>query len=665
MTRRLPPVPLALAAGVAFALAGSLAQAQSPAPAAPAPAPYRDRVIASDQLAPLPPDEDEAEAEALQGPPRSLRLELNASRTERANQSFEEHGLGAEGFWESATLGSFSLDAALFWRNRARTGGDELNGAATLWQRQLYFDGGWRADNGLGVLNTPAVPLLRNQPRFFLPTAPFVGASTDWTREGLQLQGAFGRAGIYTGSRVVGFDAADGQVGAFGAQWGWAPGWTGAASALATEGRIVPDGFGEATLADGRTRALHAATAWMGARDTAQLNLLASSADGAHAFGAWLDANARRGRYAHSYGVFRLGSGLAWGARPINNDVEGAYYRLGYQYGRWNWNLGLDQIGSVSGDGFDGQYATGFARYQTSTTLGLGGSLSVRRAPALSHSAQLFLDRRTRFGQTRLQLDQADSGGDARSWQFGVDHAFALREGARLSTSIAYGALRRVGDGDGDGGGRGHTTTLALSGGRDLGDALALDANVRWLNAGGVNAQRGLDLNLTASWRIAPRWSLEAALYQSQGSQRSPFVLDPLVTETPFISLPRERSVFLTLRYQRETGRPYAVIGGAPGAATGSVTGRLFLDDNDDGVRAASELPAVNVTVVLDGRYSVRTDSAGRFEFARVAVGTHRLDVVSDNLPLPWAFDETAAAQQIEVRVREATRIDLGAHRPR
>src|SRR3546814_16592912 len=73
----------------------------------------------------------------------------------------------------------------------------------TLWQRDLYLDVGWRVNNGLGVLNTPAPPLQRNQYRFFLPTVAFAGTSSEWINDDrkLLLQGAFGRAGLYTGTR--------------------------------------------------------------------------------------------------------------------------------------------------------------------------------------------------------------------------------------------------------------------------------------------------------------------------------------------------------------------------------------------------------------------------------------------------------------------------------
>ena len=80
--------------------------------------------------------------------------------------------------------------------------------------------------------------------------------------------------------------------------------------------------------------------------------------------------------------------------------------------------------------------------------------------------------------------------------------------------------------------------------------------------------------------------------------------------------------------------------------------------------RGAAELPAANVTVVLDGRFAVRTDSLGNYAFPDVAVGRHTISVVADNLPLPWSFEEADAARTVEVEVRRSVRVDIGARRP-
>ncbi len=662
----LDPGPARLALALAIAAVPTMRPAH--AQQAPQPAPqqaYADRIIAPQQLQPLPPDEDE-EADS-DGLPRSFRFEALAGRNEFGDDRFDEAGIAAGGWWQTEAWGTFSLDATLFDSDRRRFDGigradGGLGGAATLWQRDFYLPSGWRLNNGLGVLNTPATSLLRNQYRFYLPTVSFAGASSEWNRdaEGLQLQGAVGRAGLYTGSRVVGFDVADGEVAALGAQWRWAPQWTGAASFLATHGRILPDEQGEPVFEPGDTQALYAGTAWEGERDRVQLNLLASDSDFGDANGGWIDIASARGRYRHNYGAFHLGEGLAWGAQPINNDVEGAYYRIAYQYARWIWNAGFDSLRSLSGEGFDGLYATSFVRYQANSTLGYGASLNLRDTPDTSHSLQLFADKSTSWGQTRMQFDQAGSGGHSDSWQVSLDQALPLRQGSRLSASLAYGRLRYDDEIDATA-----TTTLALYGAHELTDRLSIDGSARWTHGDGGEAFRGTDLNLGLNWRIAPRWSLTASYYQSQGSRRSPFVLDPLIVGTPFVSLPRNRSLFLTLRYERNAGRAQAVLGGAPGGPTGAIAGSLFLDDNGDGVRSASEQPAANVTVVLDGRFALRTDSLGNFEFPRVAIGNHVLTVIPDNLPLPWFIDEASSRRTVQVEVRQATRVDIGAQRQR
>lgn len=660
-------MPRRLAAALALALASAAASTPAAAQDAAqtgAASEYHDRIIAPQALAPLPPDPEQTGDES--GLPRSLRLAFDYARNERGDERYDERGLSLGGYWETANWGSLSLDAAAFRSDR--DGGRDWSGAATLWQRGVYLDGGWRGDNGLGVIATPAPELQRSQYRFFLPTVALAGASSQWTRaeDGRSVYAAFGRAGVYDGTRTIGFDIADGEVAALGAQWRPAPNWTASAALLSTDGRIAPDARGDAGYLDGATRAGHWAARWSSGADSVQFNLLNSHANsggansGGDASGGWIDASARRGRFRHAAGLFSLDPGLAWGALPINQDVRGGYYRLGYQYGRWLWNAGLDEIRSISGRGFDGRYATAFARYQASTRLGYGASASLRHADGGgdAYSLQGFADYRSDWGQTRLQLDRADAGGGERSWQASVDQALPLPEGQHLSLSLAYAELGQRGQDPT------RSASVSLYGGVRLGQRWSVDGNARWTRGDGPSALRGSDVNLSLSGALARGWSLSAALFQSRGSQRSPFLLDPLALDSPFQRLPRERSALLTLRYDWQAGRPLPVLGAAaPNAANGDIVGAVYLDENGDGVRAASELPAANVTAVLDGRWSARTDSNGAFAFQRVSVGEHRIQFVADNLPLPWSLSDVPAA--VRVTVREATRIEIGATRPR
>jgi hypothetical protein len=625
---------------------------------------YRDRIIAPDKLAPLPPDE--GEDDALSGPPRAFHVEAIAHRTRFGGERSLELGLGFGGYWDTSDLGAISADALLFHSDRERDDGQRLRGTATLWQRGLQMPGGWSLDNGLGVLNTPMPDLLRDQYRFILPSVPMVGATTDWRQRerGLRVQAGIGRGGSYQGARLNGFEIGDGSVFTAAAQWRWSPRMDGAVDVLLTDGRIVPDNQGLPEFQNGRTRALFTGHRWNGTRDSLQLNLLASDGNGDGATGLWLDARSDRGGFVHRYGLFHLEPDLAWGAWPINNDVRGGYYRIDYNRARWSVNAALDRIDSVSGDGFDGWYGNGYVRYQASPRLGYGGGLTARQSGRdgsedSAQTLQLFVDRLSDWGQTRLQYDRAHDSGGADSWQFLLDHALRMREGSRLSVSAGFGELAR----DRDGSSR--TATLAAYGGFDLTDTFSVDGSVRWVRSSGADDSRGTDLNLGWRWRIASRWSLLGNLIESRGSRRSPFVLDPITNQPVFETLPHDRSIFVSLRYDYRAGQPRGVIGGPPNSATGDIVGTIFLDENNDGVRSASEQPAANITVLLDGRFSAKTDDQGRFRFERVAVGTHDLLVIPDNLPLPWVIEDERGNPRVQVEVRKDATVDIGAVRQR
>ena len=71
-----------------------------------------------------------------------------------------------------------------------------------------------------------------------------------------------------------------------------------------------------------------------------------------------------------------------------------------------------------------------------------------------------------------------------------------------------------------------------------------------------------------------------------------------------------------------------------------------------------------NLTVVLDGRFSVQTDASGRFDFPVVATGHHVITVISDNLPLPWSLANEGRTE-VDVTTRGRCDVELGAQRPR
>jgi hypothetical protein len=134
----------------------------------------------------------------------------------------------------------------------------------------------------------------------------------------------------------------------------------------------------------------------------------------------------------------------------------------------------------------------------------------------------------------------------------------------------------------------------------------------------------------------------------------------PALTAIPAV---QERGVFLTFRYKRASGLHFAPLGGAPGGASGEIVGIVYLDANNNGRPEAGEAGAPNVTVVLDGRFSVRTDAGGRFYFPAVATGHHVITVISDNLPLPWILVGDGRAE-VDVTTRDRTDVSIAAQRP-
>lgn len=301
-----------------------------PPPGAPdAPPPYRDRL-----LAPADPEDDEDDlAEASSdGLPRALRIEAIATRNTFAGLRSTEFGVGAGGSWESRDHGTFSLDVLAF---RADDDRDDRRwrGTATLWQRGLAMPGGWRVDNGLGVLGTRLPGFLRDQYRVFLPSVPLLGAGTEWRHAGRAqgFEAIAGVGGTWRGSRLSGFDPGDGNVVSAGGYWRQGAQWSGAAAVLVTDGRIVPGDQGLAQFQNGRTRGLLFGQRWQDARASASLQVLASDSEGERANGAWLDGTWRVGGLLHRFGAFALQPDLAWGAFPIANDARGGYWRVEMQ----------------------------------------------------------------------------------------------------------------------------------------------------------------------------------------------------------------------------------------------------------------------------------------------------------------------------------------------
>lgn len=660
-------------------LAAAVARAQTPPPAPSADAPYQDRYIAGGSLTPDISSGDYTTSDPS-GLARSIRIDAVASMLRQegpgAAPAVNENGVVADAQWDTASFGAWSADLG------ARTGGTQRSAAGNaygdasfaLHQRGMPFDDGWQLDNALGDLNTPLIDLARQQPRFLLTSAPMQGFDTEWRGPaGLQLLAGGGEPGIYEGIKVPTFQTLGGTTGTLGAQWSPAPQWSvGAELAAARDVTLYYESLDNtattATLPHFSSNTGFLSAGWQEGSTRAQLNVIDGSVDGlGNAFGTWLDAAQTRGAFTNAFGLFHIDPNLAWGNQVITNDVQGGYYRLGYQTRRWVADIGVDEVRSVSGDGVSTTFVNADARYQLSRDVGVGGVANLRHSDSdNAWSLEGYVDDVNGLGTGRLQLDYAT---DAQTSDASVtlQQSWNMHAGTRLSTSLSVDrsngsavtpALQST---------LGQQSTLvrlALYGGGDLSARLSLDGSVQWADAIAGHAAPATMADVSLTWQLAPGWSLFGTYYENRIGSWTPLVVtSPLAPATPtVVPAMGQRGVFLTIRYQAARGAHFAPLGGSPGAGAGRLTGVIYLDANENGRFDAGETGAANVTVILDGRFSTRTDANGRFDFPAVAAGHHVLRVQGDNLPLPWTLADEGRTE-VEVGTRDRVDVNIGAVR--
>jgi hypothetical protein len=625
---------------------------------------YQDNLIGGGSLAPdISKDADDGSDAG--GLARSLQVDgvvsALSSRAGDSSTHVMENGIIAKSQWETVAYGAWSLDAS------ARTGGSDLGlseqgqgGAITLRQRGMPFDGGWQADNALGDINSPNIGLAQFQTRFFLPTAPIQGFSTAWRApDGVQLVAGGGVPGLFDGIEVPDFRTLDGSTATAGAQWSPVSNWTVGGQVI--EAHAVNLAVGQIIALPDDTALISSTTglvsaAWAGQGEHLQFNFLDGEVGGkANALGGWLDGSITQGRVQQSAGIFRIDPNLTWGNQVIADDMQGGYYRFDYQSRQWMFDAGIDEVHSVSDLGSNTTFLTGDTRYQMSRDWGIGSVANVSRSDGDTNwSLEGYVDHANRFGTGRAQADyaQTQQGEDA---MLTLDQTWSSSTALRLSTSTS---VERIQD----------ATLLGLAayGGGQFTTRLSLDGNVRWAAAVQGRAAPGVSANVSLTYQLSPNWQILATYYDSRTGSWTPLTVNSPLTppvETP-VGAVEERGVFLTFRYRRAAGLHFAPLGGPPGGGSGCISGVVYLDANNNGRPDAGEAGAPNITVVLDGRYSVQTDAAGRFAFPVVATGHHVVQVVADNLPLPWTLTNNGRAE-FDVTTRDRTEVSIAAQRPR
>lgn len=629
----------------------SVAQAQSAAPAAPASSaqatPYQDQLIDDGRL----PQEDayaiDEAAYNTKGLPRSLKLETQLGSTRFNESSSDVRGLLLRGQIDTPQYGAFSLD--FNYRNAPAAS------IVTLRQNGMPFDGGWQANNVLGIFNTPATDLVRYQPRFALPSTLLQGAGTQWVNDSKAFTASanIGKPVAFEGAILPRLKALGGNIVELNAQGESGGGLTAAAALVAA--RDVTDTLDPSNPVRYTRNGGYVGLKQTLARTSFQLNAVASSQAGAGSHAAlWLDAQRQDGPVGQTAGLFKFDKDMFWGSNAMVSDISGAYYRYAFRNRRWALDAGVEWLHSPSGSQSDGMYVNGAARYQYSRDISTGGGAALRKFGGTATSMFAFADWNNPLGNTRVQTDASVASARDRSFSVTADHSWNLDAGRRLATSVAFDKSTAAGLAS-----TGVSTSLLA--GASLQHNLSVDAQLRYRRSS--DASNATNLNLGLNWQLNSHWLLNATLYENRGTFRSVTQIDPLTPPIVNTNNAAERSIVLVLRYEDHAGSSSVPLGGKPGDASGRIAGVVYFDENDNARRDAAEKGAANVSVLLDGRFTVSTGADGQFEFPLVAAGRHTISVITDNLPLPWGIPATASKLEVFVSARGTSAVELGATR--
>lgn len=581
------------------------------------------------------------------GWPRYARIEARAG-----NSFFDESkinsGLVFSGLLDTPNHGVLSADINYSAPNRS---------TGTLRQRGMPMEGGWLANTDIGITATPLPTLLRLPSRAYVPGNLIEGLSSNWinNNRGLQFLVASGRPGSHLGHPVDWFRARPGTINSLGAQASIGS-WQ-IASRLANGRGLATD------LSDTPGSAFDAEASQLSLRHTgntfvSQGNFIQThlSDDGPQRRGFWLDSDWNTGALTNTAGIYRFDPNLNWVGQMLASNLEGAYARTTWTTRRWSADGSIDVLRPITKPSDFGVYSSANVRWRQSKDLTWGSGGYFRKFDDQAWSLYINSRWRNDFGFSGARLSESIDLDSVRRELLTLDHSWSFPSSdVFLSATVTAGRES------------GTTTTNRYDWGLSFGFSLRHDILLRgnvFTNAlGSGDASSGSNLSL--NWNLSPSWSLDFTYNTNQYQRQSSTSIDPLSIPISNQSVTENRNLFfLALRYEERGGSKIIPLGGNPTEGGGMIEGSVFLDTNRDGIQEANEIGALGVTVVLDGRYITRTDTAGRFSFPLVTPGKHHLNISNETLPLPWIAAEDGGISA-EVRVRDRTQVNIGTVKQR
>ena len=377
--------------------------------------------------------------------------------------------------------------------------------------------------------------------------------------------------------------------------------------------------------------------------------------------GLWLDGANDTQMWQHNYGIFRFDHDMKWldDTASITNDREGFYMQSRYNRNRVRLGLGVERYETNidSNPAITGRIVTntfGSLSYRINKNTNLNGSASLVQQrpgdglPSTNEDTLTLLSNVShRFGLgtsfwTASYTDRDSTADLSKRYEMVWDHEWKVRSNNQLRTGISYQKENRNSENLTQTSLRLNTRRLYNSG------RIGLDGNLAIAVAGGGITDRGRSSNASFGvlWNFRNKLQTGVTLNWNKNVTRLVNGVEDAITE---------KSILMTLRYDFNWGKPTRYMGATTGSSgNGTVIGIIFQDKNKNGLQEPDEPGIPNVTVFLDGGYSIETDAEGKFRFWPVPAGKHRLSVSQDNVPLPWGL-KNESPQAIMVRTRKQT----------
>lgn len=399
-----------------------------------------------------------------------------------------------------------------------------------------------------------------------------------------------------------------------------------------------------------------------------------------------------RGSNDQELGVYYFDPDFQWINTAIGNDSAGLYYRL---QGRWfdsdisfntehrrdglasdSSNKNRTHFGSLSINNRISRTtrASGFYSYRRNIDNNTSNNINngIRNNDSTEHNVRAISVRQhdeetsSTFGANFRNRSVGDDSSNELQLHYDFRHRFQNDNEATIGLELGRSRHNDASNNktvDDEA-----SITMDLQARIRNNGTLSVGLNYDWERDEDASTSQHIGGYINYDWTISDQLSLNAQFDHNQTVVKTEQtdLSNTLFTATPVdVNEQRTRasSALLTLRYSFGGNNEPNILGISNGkVGSGSVNGRLFIDENNDGVAQNDEPGLQGIAIYLDSVFATITDSKGRFQFDRVTTGKHHIYLDESSLPLPWSI-RNKEFYALEVRLRKKATLNIPVQR--